>query len=679
MLQELQGNYESGLVLLSLVVAMVGAYISLDIAQHIARTSRDMRIPWLFTGAVTFGMSLWSVHFIWVNALHVHIPILENGSATFLSILPVVLASMVAFYMINKGVITYIQVFLAGVIISAGMIVMQIVARTALVMPGVELRFHAVYLFLASFVAFLLAVGSIRLLRKIQQHRSRLRKIGSAIGLGIAITLLYYIGTKAMPIYVRDTKVFTATPFSDNTALVLNVTIMMTVLLAAVLLLGRVENLSMQRLAYYDILTNLPNRRYFIQKYDDLLKGTAKQKGVISCILFDVDHFKWINDTFGYEAGDEFLKQIAKEIRDHAHPTTVVARLDGNRFGLLYRKGKTVEDLQERLESIQESFRGIPFDLGQLEFRPTLSIGASMKEYDNPSYTSLFSHAERALHFAKGNGRNNIQIYNKDIHSNEREHQLLNGMKHAMKRGEFSLYYQPTVSAHPLHYQRAEVLIRWFSEELGQVSPGEFIPLAERSGLITELTEWIVRTALIQLKAWDKEQASIRQLSINISAIHFQYGNVYDLMKRLTDEIEIHPSRIELEITETSVMKNMSQAVATLHQLRELGFRIALDDFGTGLSSLNYLQMLPIDTLKIDQTFVQDIAHDTKKQAIVETIIRLAKHLGMEIVVEGIEENVQCLLMQSYGCDYLQGYYFAKPMRAEELSAVYERNAAQLV
>ncbi|KGX87242.1 putative bifunctional diguanylate cyclase/phosphodiesterase [Pontibacillus litoralis] len=436
--------------------------------------------------------------------------------------------------------------------------------------------------------------------------------------------------------------------------------------------LSKKKNDSVDKLSNYDRLTTLPNRSSFFHRYDEIIHRAHEEKLSVICILFDVDHVMWINETFGRRAGDELLKKIAGKLQRCSSPNAFVARIGGNRFGYVCYTSKIALNVKDYLVKMQESVNNISFSQGQFTIQPTISIGASVATFDTNQTEDLFICAERALHFAKEKGRNNGQVYDPAIHYNEREHQILLELKQAIKREEFTLYFQPLVTEGTFEVNKAETLLRWNSEQLGHVSPAEFIPVAEKYGLIVDITEWVICSAFQQLNEWDKAHYIIQSLSINISSVHFQYGDVSHMMEKLATQFDIDPTRIEIEITETSVMKNIDEAVQALHKLRALGFRVALDDFGTGLSSLNYLQQLPIDNLKIDRSFVQHIDQDNKKQVIVETIIRLAQHLGAEVTVEGVETKQEVDFLQASGCNYLQGYYFSKPLPVKELMDRYQ-------
>lgn len=664
-MQELLGNYDGDIVFLSIIVAIIGSYLALDSFQHITRSRREMKQIWIGVGATTMGLSIWSMHFIGMTAYNVGMPIHFNWWLTFLSILPAIGASYIAFYVHDKESVGRVRIAVSGIFMGAGISSMHYVGMKAMFIPRVNMEYDRFYVYLSVVVAIVISLIALWLFKLVQLKQSITVKGLSAIVMGSGIAAMHYIGMEAVRFSMEEGVIPSGEFNGDKVFLILAVSLIMSLVLSAVILLSRVENRSTMHLAYYDFLTGLPNRLHFLMKYEEFLKKARNKQHKIACILFDVDHFKWVNDSFGYKAGDRVLHQMAEAITAFDQPNITIARLDGNRFGLLIRKDISYSELRSVLEKIQEKVKQMTFSYEQFQFKTTLSVGASMKIFDPACEDDLFSEAEQALHFAKEIGRNTVQIYDPSIHSNERGRFLLSELRQAAERKEFSLVYQPKVTTSTLEVTKIEALIRWHHPRLGFISPGEFIPLAEKNGLIVTITDWVMRTAFEQLKRWEEKHIPIDQISINVSANHFQYGNVAKMVSELIGEYEIDPNKVELEITETSVMRNIEEAVNTLEQLRALGVRIALDDFGTGLSSLNYLQRLPIDTLKIDKSFIDDLVQDSKQQAIVSTIIHLAKQLGMEVTVEGVEESDQADLLLSYSCDYIQGYYYFKPMLAE--------------
>ncbi|QSS99935.1 bifunctional diguanylate cyclase/phosphodiesterase [Pontibacillus sp. ALD_SL1] len=666
-MQELLGNYDGEIVLLSIIVAVIGSYLALDSCQHITRSRREMKQIWLGVGATTMGLSIWSMHFIGMTAFNVGIPIQFNWWMTFLSILPAIGASYIAFYVLDKELVGRIRIVISAIFMGVGISSMHYIGMRAVIIPGAVMEYDLFFVYLSVIVAIVISLVALWLFKLVQLKQSLAMKGLSAILMGSGVAAMHYTGMEAVRFSVEEGTIPSGELGGNKVFLILSVSLIMSLVLSAVILLSRVESRSTMHLAYYDFLTGLPNRLHFLMKYEELLKKARNKQHKVVCILFDVDHFKWVNDSFGYKAGDKVLYQLAETITSFDKPNITIARLDGNRFGVLIRKDISYGELRVMLENIQEKVKKMTFSYEQFQFKTTLSVGASMKLFDPDCEDDLFSEAEQALHFAKDIGRNTVQIYDPSIHSNERGRFLLSEMRQAAQRNEFSLMYQPKVTASTLEVTKIEALIRWYHPSLGFISPGEFIPLAEKNGLIVTITDWVMRTAFEQLKTWEVKNIPIDRISINVSAIHFQYGNVFKMVSELISEYEIDPNKVELEITETSVMRNIEEAVNTLNQLKAFGVRIALDDFGTGLSSLNYLQRLPIDTLKIDKSFVDELVEDRKQQAIVSTIIHLAKHLGMEVTVEGVEEADQAELLLSYLCDYIQGYYYYKPMLAAEI------------
>ncbi len=386
------------------------------------------------------------------------------------------------------------------------------------------------------------------------------------------------------------------------------------------------------KLAQYDQLTELPNRSKIQELITEKLATSYKY---MYFILIDLDNFKWINDTFGFSSGNELIRQFVSRIQDEIHEEANFSRMEGNLF-LIAHTAESYEEAEIYAHNIQTSLL-TPFTLKGNPIILTASIGVSVAPTHGTNTWDLLKHAEQALYHVKESGKNFIALYNADTHNKDTERQLGLQFREALSNQEFYLCYQPKVDAMTKQITSVEALVRWQSSKFGFVSPATFIPIAEKNGFIFDLTEWILVEACKQMKKWELSGSPIQKVSVNISAHHFLANTLDQMVTAALNESELSGDRLELEITETSVMENLQMATGTINRLQELGVSVALDDFGTGVSSLTYLKTLPIHTLKIDKSFIDELAQSDRDAALVRMIIELAKIFKLKVVAEGVE------------------------------------------
>jgi diguanylate cyclase (GGDEF)-like protein/PAS domain S-box-containing protein len=417
-----------------------------------------------------------------------------------------------------------------------------------------------------------------------------------------------------------------------------------------------------QHQATHDALTGLPNRNLLYDRLQQVL-FSARRIGDLAAVAFvDLDQFKFVNDSLGHQAGDEFLKVIAGRLQSCVRASDTVARQGSDEFVLVLGGQKntaSIADVMRRVLAVVAE----PWVVKGLTLQITCSAGISIYPNDGADVETLLCNADSAMVRAKELGRNNVQYFSAEMNLNATERlELLNSLRSAVSNSEFVLHYQPKIHLATGKVVGAEALIRWDSASRGLVSPADFIPLAEESGLIIQIGEWALRTACKQNVAWQKAGSPAIPVSVNLSPRQLVTGDLVDLVKEVLESTGLAACYLELEITETAVMRDVDQSLSTLVKLKELGLRISIDDFGTGHSSLNYLKRFPVDTLKIDQTFVRDIATDKDDAAIVVAVISLAHILNLNVVAEGVETQEQRQFLMENGCDEVQGYYFGLPM-----------------
>jgi len=421
-------------------------------------------------------------------------------------------------------------------------------------------------------------------------------------------------------------------------------------------------------MAHYDELTGLPNRHLLAQRLERAMAQAERNNRCVSVAFIDLDNFKLINDSLGHSAGDDLLKTVAERISQSVRAEDTVVRLGGDEFVIV------LPDQAEGSDAVEATLQRIvaeiahPLRLGEREVQISCSVGVAMFPSDGRDTSTLLMNADAAMYRAKDLGRNNLQFYRSEMNASSRERlSLEEGLRHAIARGELFLLYQPQVDLRSGRVCGVEALLRWNHPVHGLISPVTFIPLAEESGLIVPIGDWVLRSACTQAKAW--QDAGLRHIvmSVNVSPRQFRDKHWLSSVQSTLRQCGLRPEYLELELTESMIMHNIAEAARTMQQLRAMGVRLAIDDFGTGHSSLSALKTFPLQRLKIDRAFVRDITEDEQDRAIVMAVIELAHRLGLEVIAEGVETDGQLQFLCHNGCDQMQGYLFSKPAPAEAI------------
>jgi len=426
-----------------------------------------------------------------------------------------------------------------------------------------------------------------------------------------------------------------------------------------------------RHLAYHDALTGLPNRTLFMDRIDQAISRAHRESGKFAILYIDIDHFKVINDSMGHAAGDHLLNIVSQRLTDVLRKTDTIARLGGDEFTII------IEDLEEA-ESVVLVAKNIlaaldkPIEIFEKEVHIGGSIGIALYPQDGESFGTLLKNSDTAMYKAKELGRQTFQFYEHEMSLKAMQRlDLENQIRIALKNEEFLVYYQPKVNLVSGQVQGMEALVRWQHPEKGLIAPNDFIPLAEETGLIIQLDEWVMRTACHQFKEWETAGYPVNNLSVNISARHFKEGGLLKHCRRVIEDTKILPKYIEIELTESALVDNYNSAKEILHEIHEMGIQLALDDFGTGYASMSYLKEFPFDTVKLDRSFVQGVPEDVEDTAIVKAMIQLAEALSLNMVAEGVETELQKHFLTDNDCAFGQGYLWSKPIGASEFERVF--------
>ena len=420
----------------------------------------------------------------------------------------------------------------------------------------------------------------------------------------------------------------------------------------------------MDWLSHFDPLTGLPNRTLLEDRCQQALTLTQSTKESLALLYLDLDHFKQINDSFGHPAGDQILLEAATRLERLVREQDTLARLSADEF-IIVAPGLSSTDAAHFAERMLSGFTR-PFFVDDHELNISASIGIAMSPLDGKNFNDLLKCADMAMSRAKQDGRNDFCFFMPEIHAQStRALQLENALRRALERKQLTLLYQPQISLADGKIIGAEALLRWHHPDFGLVPPAEFIPIAESSGLVLPIGEWVMRQAALQAKAWQMKGHPPFSMAVNLSPVQFRQAELPDLVTRILEETGLPPQHFELELTESTAMENPEMATAILNALHTRGVRTALDDFGTGYSSLAYLKRFRLHKLKIDRSFVQGLGENAEDRTLIRTIINMASNLGMETTAEGVERKEQLAILKESGCDFIQGFYFSRPMTAE--------------
>ncbi|HPP74600.1 MAG TPA: EAL domain-containing protein [Armatimonadota bacterium] len=422
----------------------------------------------------------------------------------------------------------------------------------------------------------------------------------------------------------------------------------------------------LDHLAHHDVLTGLPNRLLFSDRLSKSLAQARRDDRLLAVMFLDLDRFKMINDTLGHNIGDKLLKQVAERLTGTLREVDTIARMGGDEFTLVIEGISRAQDAAIVAQRALDVFCQ-PFMVDGRELFVTASIGISMYPNDGADVETLVRNADTSMYRAKEQGRNTYHLFTESLNATVFERMVMeHSLRKALERDEFIVHYQPRVDIRSGSILGAEALVRWQHPEMGLVMPGQFIPLAEETGLIVPISEWVLDAACSQSKIWQDKNSPILDIAVNISARQFQKGDLVSAVKKALDRTELDPTCLHLELTESILMHNTDAAIDILNKLKDMGVKISIDDFGTGYSSLSYLKKFPVDAVKIDRSFIKDITTNPDDAAIAGAVIAMAHSLKLKVIAEGVETLEQLEFLKSINCDEMQGYFISRPVPAEE-------------
>ena len=689
-------DHQLGLVFMAYLVACAGSYATLDIAGRIHHADLPRaRARWSWTGAACLAGGIWAMHFISMLAFSTPLEVHYDLPLTVASFALAATSGLALIKALSRPHLSALNYVVAATSIGLGIASMHYVGMAAMRSEAIA-YYHGDRLLLSVFIAMAASLAALLLARHLrdEHHRfDRLIKISAALVMGLAIVSMHFTGMWALELAVSHAN-HLPTQMADN-RLQLGLTIAIIALLifgscasAAIAdkklqrkerdlrqvseLLSELDRAqkTLHQAAHNDALTNLVNRRGFNELFEERLRKRQQSGDMLAVMFLDIDHFKRINDSLGHDAGDELLKAIAEIIKGVTRdPDDVVARFGGDEFCLLLTLHQRSEArlLAERIMKRMKT----PIDLAGRRMVMTTSIGISVYPDDGTTSEELLKHADLALYQSKGNGRNSASFFRPDMRSRASlALHLEEELREALRNDtELELYYQPILDVRVGHIDKVEALVRWRHPKQGLLAPQSFIGIAETNGLIAEMDSWVIRRACRDLKHLNEQGLSHLKVAVNCSALNLTRAALPQEIEDALAANGVPALRLELELTESALMLNIHEAINILQEIRALGVSLLIDDFGTGYSSLAYLKHLPLDTLKIDRTFIQDLPHSARDLEIVRGIIALAHTLKLEVVVEGVETMDQRRLLQQAGCEAIQGFVISAPVSLLELPA----------
>jgi diguanylate cyclase (GGDEF)-like protein len=687
----LPSTYDLRVVAASLLIATLASYVALDLAQRVRTRDSRIGVGWLIGGSIALGSGIWCMHFVGMLGFSLPIALGYTAGLTALSWVAAVGVSAIALVVAAGGSLTWRRLVGGSLAMGAGICGMHYTGMAALDMaPGIVWNPRLVA------ASAVIAVGACSaaltifvLLRRLSGRRRGVFQGVAALVMGVAICAMHYTGMAAASFPIGAVCLSAGALSGGHLGVIVSVStvgLLVMTLLTSLLdarmqgHLNRVNvelmtaNEELRRRAFLDPLTGLPNRLLFEDRLAHALERGSRAderkergSGKLSVLFVDLDGFKPVNDSFGHAAGDDVLKAVATRLRAAARDSDTVARIGGDEFLVLMEDAASLADCVALANRMVKALAK-PFETGGRSIAISGSIGIVFYP-DHGQKDKLIAHADAAMYCAKRAGGNTYALFESHMNAAAAEQlSLQTDLRRAVELSQLQLYYQPKVDGKTGQIHGVEALLRWNHPQRGIVSPGVFIPIAERFGLINALGNWVIDEACRQMSAWADEGMRMR-VAINLSVHQLREDDLVERIDRALRRNGIEASQLLCEITESVAMEDIEGTQSALDDLGRIGVFLSIDDFGTGYSSLSYLRQLPARQLKIDRSFVSDLEVSADARAIVSAVVRLAHELGLRVVAEGVETAGQRDILVGIGCDELQGFYLARPMTADALIA----------
>ncbi|ANG92997.1 bifunctional diguanylate cyclase/phosphodiesterase [Lelliottia amnigena] len=682
------------LIVISFLVAFIASFVALDSAGKISDASRLAALFWRIAGGMTLGIGIWAMHFIGMLSMQMPVSMHYEVWLTLASLGIAILAATTALNIaVRRNSLSRSRLFIATLILSSGVVAMHYLGMAAMMFDD-SIRWNKTAVSLSVVIA-VLASGAALWLAFHLRHKHKgvlINRIAAAILMSVAICAMHYTGMYAAH--------FPHSPHSmpggvSEFGLSVWVCATTLILLGIMLIISMVDshrrtnrltenlrqlNKQLELQARFDALTGLANRQQMDLNLQDCLHTALLTKKQFAVLFLDIDHFRLVNDAWGHYVGDELLISVAQRITSRLSPGMTLARLGSDEFILLLPESDD-EKIASLAMTLLDDIRR-PFSICGHTLNLTLSVGVSLYPQHGETLHELKFNADAAMHHIKQEGRNGWAIYRPEMSKTvSAEPHFLQDLSKALEREQFELWYQPTYLASEHEIHGFEALIRWHHPEQGVLLPGVFLPSMEKTGLIIPVGVWAIDQACRQLRFWTEQGFGQWTLSFNLSPIQFEQQDIFDVISGAMKKYSLEPSRLILEVTESTALKNLERSIELLNQFNEAGFTVSIDDFGTGYSNLLMLNVLPARELKIDKSFIDGILINEKNRKIVETIIHVARTMEMNVVAEGIETEAQRQLLAELGCDYLQGYLFSRPLPAQQVPwlVLQDRTGKQII
>ncbi len=678
------------LIGVSFIVAFIASFVALDCAAKITTSARKIAFFWRVSAGATLGIGIWSMHFIGMLAMKMTMPVYYDFSLTLISLLVAVICAIAAINIAASGnTLAPKRWLLASAILSAGVITMHYTGMSALLMPG-TISWSKTLIVLSILVALLASGSALWLAFSLRQRNKQAlsNRIAAAGVMGMAVAAVHYIGMAAATFSGHGESLAggmseqgLAFWVSATTLLLLGMMLFFSMIDSQVRTTRLAENLQqlnlqLERQSRYDALTGLANRIQMEVRLEECLQRAQQIRSTFALIVMDIDRFRQVNDTLGHAAGDRLLMAAANRLSARLNPKMLLARLGNDEFILLVPDTSDAE-IAELTAGIVEAVRRPIYEGGQLLYM-SLSAGVAFYPRHGESLHELRLNANSAMTTIKRHGGNNWAIYHQQtmqpaISMGQVQQDLLD----ALALEQFELWYQPIYHTHTEQIRGFEALLRWRHPDKGILLPEAFLPALEKNGQIVPVGHWIIEQACRQLQSWATEGRDELTLSISLSATQFAQEDIHARVCAALEQHTVPPSRLNIKIVESIALNNPERSLRVLTEFMRSGVTLSIDNFGTGYANVMLLKELPVQELKINRSLIKDIRFNGKNMAIVTNIIEVAHAMHMDVVAQGVETPEQKYLLASLGCDLMQGFLFAPPVPANELSVLFTSTAAQ--